>query len=118
MHMALFCLNDILHYILMHSQKFLNMIYNYSMAPNNRNIHFGILDLLFSHTSSGFQLFIPMWDKTHIPVPAGGKDKIRTAARRPHAGRTSIRDVIVMLKIRHHVATNNSYCTNTPSNII
>ena len=36
---------------------------------------------------------------SHIPVQAHGKDKKkRTAARRPHAGRTSICDVIVMLK--------------------
>ena len=35
---------------------------------------------------------------SHIPIPARGEDKKRTAARRPHAGRTSIRDVIVMLK--------------------
>ena len=42
---------------------------------------------------------------SHIPVPARRKDKKkRTAARRPHAGRTSIRDVIVMLQLRHHVA--------------
>ena len=32
---------------------------------------------------------------SHIPVPARGEKK-RTAARRPHAGRTSISDVIVM----------------------
>ena len=31
-----------------------------------------------------------------------GKDK--KASRRPRAGRTSIRDVIVKLKLRHHVA--------------
>ena len=42
---------------------------------------------------------------SHIPVPARGKDRNRTAARRLHAGRTSIRDVIVMLKLRHHVAS-------------
>ena len=41
----------------------------------------------------------------HTPVPARGKDKKRTAAHLPHAGRTSIRDVIVMLKLRHHVAS-------------
>ena len=34
---------------------------------------------------------------SHIPVPTRGKDKKRTAARRPQAGRTSIRDVVVML---------------------
>ena len=35
---------------------------------------------------------------SHIPIPARGKDKKRTAARWPHAGRTSFRDVIIMLK--------------------
>ena len=35
---------------------------------------------------------------SHIPAPALGKDKKTTAARRLHAGRTSIPDVIVMLK--------------------
>ena len=35
------------------------------------------------------------------------KIKTRTAARRPHAGRTSIRDVIIMLKLRHHVASQH-----------
>ena len=34
-----------------------------------------------------------------------GKDKKRTAARLPHAGRTSFRDVIAMIKWRHHVAS-------------
>ena len=42
-------------------------------------------------TNDGFYL-------SHIPVPARGKNKERTAARRPRAGRTSIRDVIVMFK--------------------
>ena len=41
---------------------------------------------------------------SHTPIPALGKDIKRTAARRPHAGRMSIRDVIIMLKLRHHVA--------------
>ena len=35
---------------------------------------------------------------SYIPVPALGKDKKRTAARRPHAGRTSFRGVIAMIK--------------------
>ena len=35
---------------------------------------------------------------SHTPVPALGKDKNRTGARRPHAGCTWISDVIVMLK--------------------
>ena len=39
-----------------------------------------------------------------VPVPAPGKDKKkRTTARRPQASRTSFRDVIVMLKCRYHV---------------
>ena len=46
-----------------------------------------------------------MWDNSNIPVPAHGKDKNQTAARRPHAGGTSIRDAIVMLKWRLHVAS-------------
>ena len=41
---------------------------------------------------------------SHTPVPALGKDKNRTAARRPHAGCTTISDVIVILKWRRHVA--------------
>ena len=36
--------------------------------------------------------------RSHIPVPSREKDKKRTAARRSHTGRTSICDVIVMLK--------------------
>ena len=48
------------------------------------------------NTNDGFYL-------SHTTVPALGKDKKRIAARRLHAGRTSIRDVIVMLKWRHHV---------------
>ena len=47
---------------------------------------------VFSHTKSGFPLFL------HISVPTRGENTKGTAARRPHAGRTSIRDVIVMLK--------------------
>ena len=37
---------------------------------------------------------------SHIPVPARGKDKKKRTA----TGRTPIRDVIVMLKLRHHVS--------------
>ena len=36
--------------------------------------------------------------QSHIPIPVLGKDKQRTAACLPCADRTSIRDVIVMLK--------------------
>ena len=50
------------------------------------------------NTNDGFYL-------SHIPVQAIGKDKKRTVARRPHDGRTSICDVIVMLKGRHHVTS-------------
>ena len=63
----------------------------------------GKSDLL--HSRSGFPFFLPM---SHIPirVPACGMDKKRTVARRLHAGRTSISgDVIVMLKLHHHVAS-------------
>ena len=56
------------------------------------------------HTRSGVTLFIPIWDLS-IPVPARGNDKRRTVARRPHASCTMFRDVIVMLKWRHHVAS-------------
>ena len=42
---------------------------------------------------------------SHILVQDLGKDKKRTAARRPDAGRRSIRDVIVILKWRQHVAS-------------
>ena len=64
------------------------------------------IEPLFSHTRLGFPLFYPCeLILSHIPVPARREDKKRTAARRPHAGRTSIRYVIVMLKLRHHVAS-------------
>ena len=43
------------------------------------------------HLGDGFYL-------SHMPISAQGKDKKRTAARQPHARRTSFRDVIVMLK--------------------
>ena len=36
---------------------------------------------------------------SHIPVPARGKDKNEQL----HAGYTSIIDVIIILKLRHHV---------------
>ena len=40
-----------------------------------------------------------------ISLPACGKDKKPTAARQLQAGFTSICDVIVMLKLHHHVAS-------------
>ena len=48
-------------------------------------------------TNDGFSL-------SHIPLPAHWKDGKRTATHWQHAGHTSIRDVIVMIKLRHHVA--------------
>ena len=55
---------------------------------------------------SGFLLFYPCWIiLSHIPIPALGKDKKKTAARRLRAGGTLIRDVIVMSKLRNHVAS-------------
>ena len=55
----------------------------------------------FSHTRSGFPLFF-----THIPVPARGEHtKTNRAARRLHASHTSFREVIVMIKYGHHVAS-------------
>ena len=47
---------------------------------------------MFSHTGSGFSLFYPCEIiPSHIPVPAGGKDKKTNS-------RTSALDVIVMFK--------------------
>ena len=63
----------------------------------------GMWDRIFSHTRSGFPLFLPMWDNSY-PYQPKGKIK-NTAARWTQAGRTSICDVIVMLKWRHHVAS-------------
>ena len=41
-----------------------------------------------------------------MPVPARVSDKKKhIATRRPHFGRTSIRNVTVMLKLRHHVTS-------------
>ena len=40
-----------------------------------------------------------------ISLPACGKDKKPTAAHRSHTGRRSICDVVVMLKVHHHVAS-------------
>ena len=50
------------------------------------------------NTNDGFYL-------SHIPVPALGNDKKRTAARRSHDGCTSFHDVIAMIKWRHHDAS-------------
>ena len=59
--------------------------------------------LILAHQIGISVVFIHV--RSHILVPARGKDKKQTTARRPHAKRTSIHDVIVMLKIRHHVAS-------------
>ena len=48
-------------------------------------------------TNDGFYL-------SHMTVSAHWKDKKWTATCRPHTGQASIRDVIVILKWRHHVA--------------
>ena len=48
------------------------------------------------NTNDGFYL-------SHLPVPAHGKDKKRTAPCRPHPGQTLIHGVIVMLKKCHYV---------------
>ena len=40
---------------------------------------------------------------SHIPVPARGKDK----NEQPHLGHWSICDVIVMLKLNHHVVSQH-----------
>ena len=58
------------------------------------------------HTRSGFLLLFFYTCKTILslfPIQARGKDKMQ-----PHVGCTSIRYVIVMLQLRHHVA---SQCT-------
>ena len=45
---------------------------------------------------------------SQIAIPARVKDKKRTAERRPHDCRTSIRDVIVMLQLPHHVTSQRN----------
>ena len=50
-------------------------------------------------------LFLPMWESSHIPLPANSKDNKQIATCWPHTGRTSICDIIVLLKLRHHVAS-------------
>ena len=49
----------------------------------------------------------PMMDSIYLTYPYQpvGKKKKQTAACRPPAGHMSIRDVIVMLKWRHHIAS-------------
>ena len=50
------------------------------------------------NTNDGFYL-------SHIPVSARGKDKKQTATCQLQAGRTPTHDVMVMFKLRHHVAS-------------
>ena len=45
--------------------------------------------------------------KAHLGALGSGELKKRTAACRPHAGRTLIADVIVMLKLRHHAVSQH-----------
>ena len=54
--------------------------------------------LLFLAHQIGISVVLPI---SHIPYQPEGKMK----NKQPHAGRKSIRDVIVMLKWRHHVAS-------------
>ena len=69
---------------------------SYNLQINQRK-PIKVKQLAFSHTRSGFPLFYACEIfLSHIPVPALWKDK---------ASRTSIRDVIVMLKRRHHVTS-------------
>ena len=51
----------------------------------------------------GISVFLPIL--SHILIPAQGKDKKRTAARRPQDDRTLVCDLIVRLKWHHHVAS-------------
>ena len=55
---------------------------------------------LLSSLNTNYGFYLP-----RIPVSACGKDKKRTDARGQHTGRTSIHDVIIILKVRHHVAS-------------
>ena len=64
---------------------------------NQNIVHMKILDTLFKMMKRRFRFR----EYPYLPV---GNIKKQTFARRPHVGRTSIRVVIVMLKIRHHVA--------------
>ena len=62
--------------------------------------------LFLTHQIGIFVVYACRIILSYIPaIPARGKDKKRTAARLLHVGRTSIRDVIVMVKCRHHVAS-------------
>ena len=58
----------------------------------------------FSRTSDRDFCCFSLCEITHT-VPACGKDKKRTAARPPYACLTSSRDIIVKVKRRHHVTS-------------
>ena len=62
----------------------------------------------FSHTPDrDFRRFYPCEiSLAHIPVPAHGKEKKKTATHQRHVRSTSICDIIVMLKLCHYVATH------------
>ena len=53
-----------------------------------------------SHCFFRCEIYLP-----HIPAQARGKDKKQTTAGRPHAGPMLIGDVIVIIKLCHHVAS-------------
>ena len=85
--------------------------WTYQVCMNNKKIpsllRLNAGMLYVSRTpDSDFRCFYPCKIiLSHIPVPARGKDKKRTATRQPHAFRTSICDVIVGLKLSHPVAS-------------
>ena len=64
-------------------------------------VHLGIF-MSPLNTNEGFYI-------SHIPISAHGKDKKRTAARKPHARRTSFRDVNVMLKSPCRISANSRF---------
>ena len=78
--------------------------WSFSCTPA-RNIHcFYPCEIILSRTPDrDFRCFYPCEIfLSHTPIPALGNDKKN---EQPHAGRTSICNVIVMLKWRHHVAS-------------
>ena len=54
-----------------------------------------------SRTGLEFPLFLPMWENSISGASVADKKQI--AGRWPHAGHTSIHDVIVMLKLHHYL---------------
>ena len=77
-----------------------------SVVPDKIPTPGGNLTSLVSHwncSPSGWDISVPTEHQdgfylSHIPIPAHEKDEKRTPARRPHVGRTLIRDGIEMLK--------------------